>query len=81
MESFYIDIISKQNKIVKHVHNTSTVPSEKYKTVFFASSIIKNIAVFAIGFQARFPVKLICYIAFGSTSSVCCFLKSIAINL
>ena len=46
IESFYIDIILKQNKIVKHavpksygdIHNTLTVPCEKSKIVFFTSS-------------------------------------------
>ena len=47
--------------------------------VSFASSIMKNIAVFP--FQSRFPVKLICSIAFVSTSSACCLLKSFAITL
>ena len=31
--------------------------------------------------QSRCPVKLICSIAFGSASSFCCLLKSVAINL
>ena len=30
---------------------------------------------------SRFPVKLICCIAFGSAPSLCCLIKSIAINL
>ena len=47
--------------------------------VTFASSIMKNIVVYSG--QSRFPVKLICCIAFGSTSNACCLLKSIAINL
>ena len=51
------------------------------KMVFFASSVMKNIVVFAIGYRARFPIKLICCIAFGSASSACCLLKSIAIIL
>ena len=29
----------------------------------------------------RFPVKLICWIASGSASNLCCLLKYIAINL
>ena len=45
------------------------------------SSIIKDIVVYAIGSSARFPVKLICCIAFGSASSACCLLKYITINL
>ena len=31
--------------------------------------------------QSRFPVKLICCNAFGSASSICCLLKSIAVSL
>ena len=79
IESFYIDIILEQNKIVEHIHNTFTVPCEKSKMVSFASSIMKNIVAPAA--QSRFPVKLICCIAFGSASSACCLLKSIAIIL
>ena len=47
--------------------------------VFFASSLMKNIAVFPS--QSRFAVKLICCIAFGSASSVFGLLKPIAIIL
>ena len=55
-------------------HNIFTVPSEKPKTVSFASSIIKNIV--APSPQSKFPVKLICFIALGSASSPRCLLKS-----
>ena len=48
---------------------------------FFFSTVTKNIVVFAFPDRARFPVKLICFIAFGSASSVCCLLKPIAIIL
>ena len=51
---------------------------EKPKTISFASSIMKNIV--APLSQPRFPVKLICCIAFGSASNACCLLKSIAVN-
>ena len=51
------------------------------KLFSFASSIIKNTAVFEIGSRARFPVKLTCCIAFKSVSSACCLLKSIIINV
>ena len=68
--------ILKQNK---HNYNTCTVSYEKSKMVSFASSIIKDIVVFPA--QSRFPVKLICCIAFGSASSAYCLLKSIAIIL
>ena len=60
---------------MEHIYNTLTVPCEKSKMVSFASSIMKNIAAPAV--QSRFPVKLICCIAFGSASSACCLLKSI----
>ena len=78
-ESFYIDIILKQNKIVEHIHNISTVACEKSKIVSFASLTMKNIAVFA--FQSRFAVKLIRCMAFRSAPSACFLLKSIAIIL
>ena len=86
-ESFYIDIILEQNKIVEQavaksyddIHNTFTVPCEKSKMVSFASSIMKQIV--APSSRYRFPVKLICYIAFGSASAACCSIKSIAIIL
>ena len=49
------------------------------KHFFFASSIMKNIVEPSA--LSRFPVKYICYIAFGSASSFCCLFKSIAIHL
>ena len=60
-------------------YNTLTIPCEKSKTVSFASSIIKNII--APLSRYRFPVKLICCIAFGSAPSASCLLKPIAIIL
>ena len=48
--------------------NTLTVPFEKFETVSFASSIMKDIAEDSA--LSRFPVKLICWFAFGSTSSL-----------
>ena len=60
-------------------HNTLTVPFEKSKTVSFASSTMKYILAHSP--LVRFPVKLICCIAFGSASNFCCLLKSIAISL
>ena len=44
---------------------------------FFAFLIMKNIVVSPA--QARFPVKLTCYIAFGSASTDYFLLKSVAI--
>ena len=79
INSFYTDIILKQKKIVEHIHNTFTVPCEKSKIVSFASSIIKNIAMFPS--RSRFVVKLICCIAFGSVSIAYSLLKSMAIIL
>ena len=65
-----------QNKNVEHIHNTFTILCEKSKTVYFASSVMKNIV--APSARSRFPVKLICCIAFGSASSYCYLLKSSA---
>ena len=63
---------------MEHNHNIITVPCEKSKMVSITSSIMKNIVLPA---QSKFPVKLICCIAFGSISSACCLLKSITIIL
>ena len=57
---------------------------EKSKTVFFffGSLIMKNICVLPP--RSRFPIKLICCIAFASASSFCCLInliKSIVISL
>ena len=49
--------------------------------VSFGSSRIKHIVIFAFSSEDRFPVKLICCIAYGSALSACCLLKSIAIIL
>ena len=55
------------------------VPFEKSNLFSFASSIMKNIVASSV--RSRFAVKLIYRIAFGSGSSACCLLKSIAIIL
>ena len=44
--------------------------------VSFASSTMKSITVYPD--RSKFPVKLICRIAFESAASACCLLKSIA---
>ena len=67
----------RKNKVVEHTYITLTFPCEKFKMVSFTSSIMKNIVAFPS--RSRFAVKLICCIVFGSTSSACCLLKSIAI--
>ena len=77
----------KQNKTMEYaltksyddIHKILTVRCEKSKMVSFASPIMKNIVAFSS--RSRFPVKLICCIAFGSTSSAYYLLKSIAIIL
>ena len=69
--SFYIK--------TKYNHDTLPVPFEKSKTVSFTFWILKNID--EPSRQSRFPVKLICRIAFGPASNFYWWLKSIAINL
>ena len=64
---------------MENIYNTFTVPYEKSKMVSIAYPILKNIV--APSAQSKFPVKLICCIAFGLTSSACCLLKSIDIIL
>ena len=54
------------------------VPFEKSKTVSFCCSLMENIVVPSALF--RFPINLTGCIAFESTSSFSCLLKSIAIN-
>ena len=58
---------------MKHSFNTFTVPCEKSKIVSFTSSRMKNTDVSSA--QSAFPVKLICYIAFGSAWPAYCLLK------
>ena len=64
---------------MEHIHKTFTAPCEKSKTFSFPSSIMKNIV--APSARSRFPLKLICCIAFGSASNACYLLKCIAIIL
>ena len=61
IRQFYI-----QSVILGHFINTFTIPCEKSKMVSFTSLLMKNIVVFAFLSQARFHVKSICCIAFGS---------------
>ena len=70
------------NKFAEQTYNTFTVPCEKSRTVSLTSSITKNIVVFPVmkntviflG-ESKFPVKLVCCIAFGSASTASCLLK------
>ena len=41
---------------MEHIHNTLTVPCEKYEMLSFAPSIMTNIVVFTS--RSRFAVKL-----------------------
>ena len=54
-----------------------TVPYEKSKIVSIASAIMKNVVLFLD--CTNVLVKLICIIAFGTSSSVGCLSKSIVI--
>ena len=45
------------------MHSTFTVPCKEFNLVSFASSIMRNILVFAFSCRAKFPVKLISCIA------------------
>ena len=61
---------------MKKYLDTLTDSLEKSKPVLFAFLTMRNIAAF----YSEFPVKLTCYIAFGSASSFCCSLKSFIIT-
>ena len=74
--SFYI---CKKELIFKYVYKAFTVPCEKSKTVSFASSRMKKILL--LFGRSKFAVKLICWIALGSTSNAYCLVKSIGIIL
>ena len=63
----------------KQIYQTPTVPCEKSKTVSFAYSKMKNIVVFPS--RSKYLVTLISCLVFGSASSACCLVKSIAISL
>ena len=75
LSHFYIDIKLQHRNYVERVYNTR----EKFSIVSLTSSRMKSIVVFPS--RSRFSVKLICSIAFGSASSVCYSLKSVAVIL
>ena len=56
--------------MLKQKINTLTVPCEESRIFSFASSTIKNIVVFAIGFRTRCLTKLICCIDLGQVLAV-----------
>ena len=58
--------------------NTFTVPSGKFKIVSFVSLITKNIDAFPA--VSKFPVKLICWFAFGSASGSSLVLSSCSLK-
>ena len=64
------------NKFAARVYNTFTFLYEKYRIVSLTSSKIKSKILFPA--LSRFPIRLVCCIAFGSASSASCLLKSIA---
>ena len=68
-----------KTKTHENIYSTFTVSCEKSKMVSFISSIIQNIILLFA--PARLPRKLINYIAFGSASSACYLVQSIAIIL
>ena len=74
----WLKILAMRAKSYDNIHNTVTVTCEKPKMVSFTCSVMKNVV---FSFRSRFPVKLIYFIAFGSTSRACCSLKSIVIIL
>ena len=55
---------------IKYIYSTFTIPCEKSKMVSFACSMTNRFV--APSSRFRFPVKLICCIAFGSASSASC---------
>ena len=57
-------------------YSTLTAPCEKFKVL-----TLQLCNFVATSTRSRFPVKLICCISFGSTSSACYLFKSIAISL
>ena len=71
IESFYTDIILKQNK--------TTMLSQFIVKTLKCFLVTKNF--FVSPSSSRFPVKLYCYIAFRSPLSAFSLLKSIAISL
>ena len=72
-------ILAMRAKLYNDIHNIFTVPCEKFKMSFFASSIMKNI--FGTSARSRLQVILICFVAFGSALNACCLHESIDIFL
>ena len=73
--------LATRTKLCENNHSTFTVPFQQFNLVSFASVIMKFIVASLFLSRGRFPVKLICCIAFWCASSAFCFLKSIGIIL
>ena len=58
---------------MEHIHSTYTVSCEKIKMVSFRSSIMQNIILTPA--RSKFPMKLICCIAFESTLALFLYLN------
>ena len=73
---YWVILCQYYNK-TKWNYNTFTVSCRKFKMVSLASSTIKNIVLllFTSSPRLRFPVILICFIAFGLASSACSYLN------
>ena len=78
-KELYWVILYLYNMKAKYICDTLTDLCEKSRMVSFTSPIMKNIVPPSI--RSRYLVKLICCIAFESTSSACYLLKSITIKL
>ena len=76
VESFYFDITSQQHKFTIL---SQLVLCEKSKIVSFASSIMSRFFLFPS--RSRFPVKLMCYIAFGPASRALLFTEMYSYNI
>ena len=72
--NFYVSAI-----LITSADITLRVPCKKFKMVSFTS--LRLLTIHPPSTLFRFPVKLFCCIAFGSTLSACYLLKSIVINV
>ena len=79
IESYYADVIFKQNKfIIPTKFLVKNLSCEK--KIFFFGFFNNKKCFFVFTSRCRYPEKLICSIAFQSAPSLFCLLYSIAIN-
>ena len=78
IESFYTDIIFKQNKFI--IPTKFLVKNLSCENCVFFDFFNNKKCFFVFTSRCRYPEKLICSIAFQSAPSLFCLLKSIAIN-